>query len=498
MKKETILKFLAYFCFLLPGTVKSRKRWYLRPLAILSFLAFLFVLHNFIYDFFGYKQFVKDERVKEALMRLKQLPARAIGLCLKSLHSKETLIEIKKENGVTVVDKVAVEYNGSTVVIVGGASDQNSQAKLHHPMSDLEDIISSAYRLLIGMENIIIRLFLWYTFPSLVALLTSIFQPPSTTTTQQLNDGEFKRNGFMCLLWREASRKWSKGETIFLSVIILSQFQREMDYFFHYYTSIKNTGTELLVLPCVITQLIIEQTKILLSRELAMEIVSLFLVVIMRSFVNVLGVIASGQIDHSVNDYDGQEDYFKAESFAFYGEEIGKGKHFRKLGKQASDMLFVKTQAMLMKTGNMEKVDRGIGSIDEQISGIIGSTKKPSFHDGEREALAIINRKKIGERYGESSTDADVIYSQINFIISMYFDLMGIWEQASRFTGVVTLLLFCELTSSFCFNTYIMLDTSMQFGLLSGFGISGLMRGIVIVTKFACVCNAAQSLRDVV
>lgn len=492
MKKETVLKFLSCSCFLLPGNIKCRKVWFLSVISFLSMLTLILVLLAVIGELIGYQKFIPDENLRNTVMTLKHLPARPIGVCLKPLEKNTTLIEVEVKNNV-FVQKVAVGSEHQH----GNGTNKTSQAAPRHPMSDLEDIVSTAYRFIVSGTNIAIRIFLWFIFPSLIDQFTNLFFPLTDIPEKQkvASGDNLAKSNLMTPRWYEASQTWNTEEKVFLLTIGLSLLQREVLFFYQFYVSISNTGLELLSIPCVLLQVVTEQIKVILAGETVTEVVAFFLIVIMKTFTKVIAQIAGGEGDED----NGLEYNDAANIVGFFRDEIGNAKHLAtqqaKLKRQNSDALFVKTRDMLStsdyhNSGTGIRKPRGIQTIDEQISDIIGGY----YGDPGLEA----EHKKRSNLYIYESVAATTVYSQIDFVISIYFYLMEVWEKASTFTGFVTLALFCELTTTFCFNTYITLDITMKFGLFSGFGATGLARGIVIISKLVCICNAAQALRDMV
>ncbi|CAL8071754.1 unnamed protein product [Orchesella dallaii] len=459
MKKEKVIKFLANTCFLIPGNVKSPKSWFLSFLSVLSLVGLALAILSCFLEFLGTEKLLRSGTNNGTLLKhFKHTPFRPVAFCIKS-HDTNT-----DTNGQT---------EGSPVTEILEENGPPEDGPPPRQPEVLEDIVNTSYRILIFAVNIVLRLFLWTSFPSIIEILGSLFT---------LNDGQSEvKNNALSRIWYDGVQKWSSSEKTYLVVLMISQLLRELDLILQFQWSLSRVGLNSVYIPCIIFQAAMEQAKVLFARELVLEIMTFILLVVLKTFVNALWTVAGKSEE--------------VEDIIEMGSKLGGNEK----GKQSKEFLFAKAQAILLNS------EKSMGSADGNFilpGGVAPLHEQLRLGSGyeENSDLSIIFRApQHGSNNGKSferRVTVETIYSKMNFIVNMYFDLMAVWEKSSKITGFVTLVLFCELTTTFCLNTYITLDAAMTFGLLSGLGSCGIMRAILIVMKLVFVCNTAQELRD--
>lgn len=481
MKKETVVKILAHSCFLLPGNILSPKSWFFSFSTIFSLFGLASVIFTCVTEFIFYHQFMRDEKLNGAIMRLKHIPIRSVAFCLTEKGQLEIWNETDSE-----IPSTAVETPHSPTPRGQAHPTPHPTAKPRGQPIFLEQIVLTSYQVLVFAVNVLTRVLTLAFFPTLTKIFANVYNSHEGNSESQ--------NRIMTHMWYRSSQSWSLCEKLYLIVIIMSMIQRLAQSSHLFYFSIVNTGVDKFDVACLLVQIAAELAKLVLSKELVIEVVTFVLLVILKIHVNMISSIISGLSENS--DWS---DKFIQPNQNCLREEIT-----RSTGKVCEDeipeMIFMKKQVIVLQAQRNAHLDEGILVVPGRLNSVHGPISRRDNHNyGDHSVSTVFqSSRKLSDKFGPGLDAAERIYSRIDFVINIYFDLMTKWESTAKVTGFITLVLFCELTSTFCFNMYITLDASLKFGLLSVFGICGVMRGIVIVTRLASVCNCAQELQDMV
>jgi len=110
------------------------------------------------------------------------------------------------------------------------------------------------------------------------------------------------------------------------------------------------------------------------------------------------------------------------------------------------------------------------------------------------------NRKISSDPYTSSEIvttfQSETLQEQFAHKVTFYFDTVGIWRRCEFALGSLALVIFLELTTTFCLNTFVGIAAASATGAFNPRTLCSFFRAVIIIGKMICLATLAQTLPD--